>query len=192
MALLFEMVVNRSVDGDKFLQTAHASKAIQLNIPPLTCCTSKTNGTLTRLFYHIKSISPQGDEASRPRPAEKSGMTQIVTGYLRIVLTVALVVGMMLASNSRMVSHYITELSKIVTDHHAEIADHGHAHEDIVDVLDAYHGHAHDVADHDHNLAFLRPRTASGIVLLTRTNWALASSAMPDRGSFDLDRPPRA
>ena len=118
-------------------------------------------------------------------------MTRIVTGYLRIVLTIAFAVGIILSSNSRMVSHDITELAKIVTEHHAEIADHGHAHEDIIDVMHAYHGHAHDVADHDHNIAFLQPRTTSGVLLPTRTNWALASYAMPDRRGFDLDRPPR-
>jgi hypothetical protein len=118
-------------------------------------------------------------------------MTRIVTGYLRIVLTIALAVGMISSSNSRMVSHDITELAKIVTEHHDEIADHGHAHEDIVDVMDAYHGHAHDVADHDHNTAFLSPRTSSGMIPPTRSGWALASYLMPDRKDFDLDRPPR-
>ncbi|MFT6121241.1 MAG: hypothetical protein ACJAXK_003202 [Yoonia sp.] len=118
-------------------------------------------------------------------------MIRTVTGYLRIVLTIALAVGMIASSNSRMVSHDITELAKIVTKHHAEIADHGHAHEDIVDIVHAYHGHAHDVADHDHNIAFLPPRTSSGLVLPKRANWALASYAMPDRRGFDLDRPPR-
>jgi hypothetical protein len=119
-------------------------------------------------------------------------MTRTVTGYLRIVLTIALAMGMILSSNSRMVSHDITELAKIVNEHHDEIADHGHAHEDIVDVMHAYHGHAHDVADHDHNIAFLPPRRSSGMMPTTRTNWALASYAMPDRREFDLDRPPRA
>jgi hypothetical protein len=119
-------------------------------------------------------------------------MIRIVTGYLRIMLTIALAVGMLLSSNSRMVSHDIIELAKIVADPSAEIADHGHAHEDIVDVMDAYHGHAHDVADHDHNVAFLPPRPSSGIVLSTRTNWALANASMPDRRDSGLDRPPRA
>jgi hypothetical protein len=118
-------------------------------------------------------------------------MTRIVTGYLRIVLTIALAVGMISSSNSRMVSHDITELAKIVTEHHAEIADHGHAHDEVVSVMDAYHGHAHDVADHDHNTAFLPPRTSSGMIPSTRSGWALANYVMPDRRSFDLDRPPR-
>jgi hypothetical protein len=32
-------------------------------------------------------------------------------------------------------------------------AEHGHAHGDTIDALWALHGHAHDVADHDHNWA---------------------------------------
>ncbi len=118
-------------------------------------------------------------------------MTRTVTSYLRIALTIALAVGMILSSNSRMAAHDVTELAQIAVNHSDEIDEHGHAHEDIVGVMDAYHGHAHDVADHDHNIAFLQPRTSSGLVLPTRTNWALASYAMPDRSSFDLDRPPR-
>jgi hypothetical protein len=118
-------------------------------------------------------------------------MTRVVAGYLRIVLTIALAVGMIASSNSRMVSHDITELAKIVTEHHGEIADHGHAHDEAVRVVDAYHGHAHDVADHDHNIAFLPPRASSGMVPPTRSGWALANYVMPDRKDFDLDRPPR-
>ncbi len=118
-------------------------------------------------------------------------MTRLVTGYFGIVLTIALAVGMILSSNSRMAAHDVTELAQSAVDHGDEIEEHGHAHEDIVNVMDAYHGHAHDVADHDHNTAFLQPRTSSGVELPTRTNWALASYAMPDRSGFDLDRPPR-
>jgi hypothetical protein len=118
-------------------------------------------------------------------------MTRTATGFFRIVLTVALAVGMVLSANSRSVTHDLTELAKIVAEHHAEIEEHSHTHEDIVDVMHAYHGHAHDVADHDHNIALLPPRASSGMVLSARTNWALASYAMPDRRGFDLDRPPR-
>lgn len=114
-----------------------------------------------------------------------------MTGYLRVLLTLALAVGMVLSSNSRMVSHNIAELAKIVTEHHTEIADHGHAHEEIVDVMHAYQGHAHDLADHDHNIAYLPPRTSSGKTPPVRSSWFLASYLMPDRGDFDLDRPPR-
>jgi hypothetical protein len=118
-------------------------------------------------------------------------MIRIVTSYLRIVLTIVLAVGMILSSNSRMAAHDVTELTQIVIGHSAEIEEHGHAHEDIVIVMDAYHGHAHDVVDHDHNVALMPSRPSSGIELPTRTIWALANAAMPDRKDSSLDRPPR-
>lgn len=134
---------------------------------------------------------PRGDEASGPRFSETGSMRRQVTDYLRVVLAIALAVGMVMWSNSSMVSHDGTELVKILAEYDAEIEKHGHAHEDIVDLMHAHHGHAHDVADHDHNIAFLQPRVSPGILLPTLTNWAVANNAMPDRRDFDLDRPPR-
>jgi hypothetical protein len=111
--------------------------------------------------------------------------------YLKIMLTIVFAMGMVLSSNARTVTHDLTELAQIVAHHHAETRDHGHAHEDIVDVLHAYHGHAHDVADHDHNIAFLPPRSHLGIAAQPRSSWALSGHAMPGRTDFGLDRPPR-
>jgi hypothetical protein len=107
------------------------------------------------------------------------------------MLIMALAVGMMLSANSRSVTHDPTELAKIVAEHHAEIEEHGHTHEDIVDVMHAYHGHSHEVADHDHNIAFLPPREASDTLLPTSTNLAMSARAMRDRRDYGLDRPPR-
>ena len=107
------------------------------------------------------------------------------------MLTMALVVGMMLSSNSRSVTHDPTELAKIVAEHHAEIEEHGHSHEDIVDVMHAYHGHSHEIADHDHNIAYLPPREASDTLSPTSTNWAMSDRAMRGRRDNSLDRPPR-
>jgi hypothetical protein len=107
------------------------------------------------------------------------------------MLTIALAIGMLLSANSRSVTHDFTELAKIVAEHYAEIKEHGHAHEDIIDVMHAYHGHSHEIADHDHNIAFLPPRDASGSITPTSTSWAMANSAMPGRREFGLDRPPR-
>jgi len=118
-------------------------------------------------------------------------MTGHITGYLRGLLTIALAVGMLLSANSRSVTHDFTELAKIVAEHHAEIKEHGHAHEDIVDLMHAYHGHSHEIADHDHNIAFLPPREPAGFVMPTSTSWMMAHSAMPDCRDYGLDRPPR-
>lgn len=118
-------------------------------------------------------------------------MTRRITGYLKGLLTIALAVGMILSANSRSVTHDVLELTEIVAEHQAEIEQHGHAHEDIVDLMHAYHGHSHEVADHDHNIAFLPPRDPSGSIVLTSTRWAIAHSAMAERRDFGLDRPPR-
>jgi len=118
-------------------------------------------------------------------------MTLAITGYLRGMLTIALAVGMLLSANSRSVTHDFTELAKIVAEHHAEIAEHGHAHEDIIDLMHAYHDHIHEIADHDHNIAFLPPRDPSGFIMPTSTSWMMAPSAMADRRDYGLERPPR-
>lgn len=111
--------------------------------------------------------------------------------YPTFLLIIALAVGIVLSSNARMVSHDLTELAQIVAEHDHEVAEHGHAHNDIVDLIHAYHGHMHDVADHDHNIAFLPPRAASSHAPPTGKGWAWANGLMQDRSEFDLDRPPR-
>lgn len=118
-------------------------------------------------------------------------MTRRMTGYLRAMLMIALAAGLVLSANFRSVTHDFTELAKIISEHHAEIADHGHAHEDSVDLMHAYHGHSHEIADHDHNIALLPPRGTSSVVLPSNTDWAMSDSVMPDRRDYGLDRPPR-
>src|SRR6056297_988847 len=116
-------------------------------------------------------------------------MTRRIAGYLRGLLSIALAVGIILSANSRSVSHDVTDLARIVAEHHAEIEEHGHAHEDIIDLMHAYHGHSHQIADHDHNVAFLPPRDAMSTPMWTSTSWALSDSTMPDRRGYELDRP---
>ena len=82
-------------------------------------------------------------------------MRRQMKSYLGVILTIALAVGMIASSNSRMVSHDTANLPLIVADQQVEIDEHGHAHDEVVSVMDAYHGHAHDVADHDHNLSLI-------------------------------------
>ncbi|MDO9641164.1 MAG: hypothetical protein Q7J44_21770 [Pseudotabrizicola sp.] len=118
-------------------------------------------------------------------------MKQQIGTLVRLMLTVTLAVAMLLSSNARIASHDLPELAQIVADHQTKIADHGHTHEEIVDVVHAYHGHGHDVTDHDHNTAFLLTRMASGVMQPNRSNWLVANNALPGRSVFDLDRPPR-
>lgn len=118
-------------------------------------------------------------------------MTRAITVYLRGLLTIALAVAIPLSADSRSVTHDFNELAKIVAEHHAEIEVHGHAHEDIIDLMHAYHGHSHEIADHDHNIAFLPPREPAGSIMPTSTSWMMAHSEMRDRRDYGLDRPPR-
>ena len=107
------------------------------------------------------------------------------------MLTIALTVGMILSANPSSVTHDFTELAKIVAEHHAEIEEHGHSHEDIIDVVHAYYGHSHEIADHDHNVAFLSQRDAVSTAMPSSRIWAMSDSTMPDRQDYGLDRPPR-
>ena len=118
-------------------------------------------------------------------------MTRKIAAYLRGMIAVALAVGIVLSANARSVTHDLTALAKITADHQAEIEEHGHAHEDIVDLMHAYHGHGHEIADHDHNIAFLPPREVVAEPLPTSTSWKLAHNGMADRRDHGLDRPPR-
>lgn len=118
-------------------------------------------------------------------------MTKRLMGYLGIMLITALTVGMILSPNSRMVSHDPMELAQIIADHHAEIEEHGHVHEDIADLLHAYHGHAHDTVDHDHNAAFVLPRPDASVIVPREQRWIMGNNLMPDLGDYRWDRPPR-
>lgn len=119
-------------------------------------------------------------------------MTRQAITFLRFAMTIALVVGIVLSSNAQSQSHDLGKIAEIMAQHQTDIKDHGHAHEDIVDVVHVYQGHAHEMADHDHNIAFLPTRRSTGFFAPVRTNWLLTEIAMSDRRAFDLDRPPRA
>jgi len=118
-------------------------------------------------------------------------MRQLIGNYVSLMLTVTLAVAVLFASNARIASHNLPDLEQIVAKHQNEISEHGHAHDDVVDVVHAYHGHGHDKADHDHNVAFLPDRKASGTMMPVRSTWIMANNALPGRSIFDLDRPPR-
>jgi hypothetical protein len=118
-------------------------------------------------------------------------MTRKIAAYFKGMLVIALAAGIVLSANARSVTHDLTELAKIVADHQTEIEEHGHAHEDIVDLMHAYLGHGHEIADHDHNIAFLPIRNVVATPLATSAGWKMAHSGMPDRSDHGLERPPR-
>lgn len=111
---------------------------------------------------------------------------------MRFAVTIALAVGMVLSSNAQSQSHDLTRVAEIITEHQQpEIEDHGHVHDDSVDVRHAYLGHAHEMADHDPTIAFLPPRRGTGFIASARLNRSLTDIAIPNPRAFDLDRPPR-
>ena len=118
-------------------------------------------------------------------------MKRQATSVLRFALTIALAVGIMLSSNAQSELHEFAEVAELLAEHQAEIEDHGHSHDDIVDILHIFQGHAHEMADHDHNTAFLPPRRSAGIIAPSSANWSLTETAASDRSAYDLDRPPR-
>lgn len=119
-------------------------------------------------------------------------MKRQAISFLRFALTIALAVGIVMSANAQSQSNDLAKIADIMTQHQAVIKDHGHAHEDIVDVMHAYQGHAHEMADHDHNVAYLPPKRSTGFIAPARTNWSLTEITMSDRSAFGLDRPPRA
>jgi ABC-type Zn2+ transport system substrate-binding protein/surface adhesin len=118
-------------------------------------------------------------------------MKRQVNSVLRFALTIALAVGIMLSSNAQSELQEFAEVAELLAEHQAEIDDHGHSHDDIVDILHIFQGHAHEMADHDHNTAFLPPRRSAGIIAPSSANWSLTETAASDRSAYDLDRPPR-
>ena len=110
---------------------------------------------------------------------------------LRFALTIALAVGVMLSPNAQSELREFTEIAELLAEHQAEIEDHGHSHDDIVDILHIFQGHAHEMADHDHNTAYLSPKRGLGFMAPSSANWPLTETAASDRSAYDLDRPPR-
>ncbi len=111
---------------------------------------------------------------------------------LRYILIFTIIVGGALSVNARLMAHAPVNLAEIVAQHQAEVEDHGHSHEDTVDVSHAYHGHAHDAVDHDHNTAFLTLRRNPNNPFPDRLNWPVTQVLALDSRVFGLDRPPRS
>ncbi|WP_171123257.1 MULTISPECIES: hypothetical protein [unclassified Ruegeria] len=78
-----------------------------------------------------------------------------------------------------------------IQDHLEMVEDHGHSHGFEEDLFWAMHGHSHDVADHDHNQAFLAPSRGSEPSSAFSEPWLrIAATDGPSR-QFRIDRPPR-
>jgi hypothetical protein len=79
-----------------------------------------------------------------------------------------------------------------IQDHLEMVADHGHSHGFVEDLMWAMHGHSHDAADHDHGQAVLTPPGGTGLALaVSRPRWRVPAIRGPTR-AFRIERPPRA
>ena len=81
---------------------------------------------------------------------------------------------------------------KTIQDHLEMAVDHGHSHGFEEDLYWAMHGHSHDVADHDHNHAYLtKGSPTEPIVALSEILLGISAFGGPFR-HFRIERPPRA
>ena len=78
-----------------------------------------------------------------------------------------------------------------IQDHLEMVEDHGHSHGFEEDLYWAMHGHSHDVADHDHNQAFLTIDRGSVPSSEFSEIWLRISSTGGPSRQFRIDRPPR-
>jgi hypothetical protein len=114
--------------------------------------------------------------------------TKITIHY---ALMVSLTLSFVLSSSSHSLSHDPLVLAAISAQHEAEKVEHGHSHEEPISPVHIFHGHVHDVADHDHNGAFLFPPKASNRPTVSNSRWLIAATYTWRGPAFDLDRPPR-
>ena len=78
-----------------------------------------------------------------------------------------------------------------IKEHLEMIADHGHSHGFEEDLHWAMHGHSHDVADHDHNQAFLLAGVEFGPVGAFSDSWRRPPSKHALSLRSRIERPPR-
>ena len=118
-------------------------------------------------------------------------MKRQITTLLQYSLTIALATGIMLSANARIFSYNPVASAQIAEQLQTITENHDHAHDEIVDLADAYHGHSHNIVDHDHGVAVLPARGDSYFLARGRLYWSKIKSDMSDRETFDLDRPQR-
>jgi hypothetical protein len=110
--------------------------------------------------------------------------------FMRFALTLALAVGFTLSSEAQSKSYDFAKIAEIMSEHQAEIEDHGHSHDDIVDIMHVLQSHAHEMAEYEHITSFLPPCEATSAIPPTITRLAMADNAMRGRQDCGLDRPP--
>lgn len=115
---------------------------------------------------------------------------------LRVVTTCVMAVSLLLAPTGGSSSHDPHVLAQIEAERHlelaAEIAEHGHSHDDGWDSeARPGHLHGHNAADHLHDTPSYPPST---MAMLVQVGNAWRMTAFPELLTlrvFELDRPPR-
>jgi hypothetical protein len=79
-----------------------------------------------------------------------------------------------------------------IHDHLEMIADHGHSHGFEEDLFWAWHGHSHDVIDHDHSQVVLSAGVSVSAFYVAKDKWRLRALRFGPPRNFDIERPPRA
>jgi hypothetical protein len=117
-------------------------------------------------------------------------MTRQAISFLRFALILALAVGFTLSSEAQSKSYDFAKIAEIMSEHQAEIEDHGHSHDDIVDIMHVFQSHAHEMAEYEHITSFLPPCEATSAILPTSIRLIMADNAMRGRQHYGLYRPP--
>ena len=132
---------------------------------------------------------------------ERNDANQIWMGFkhvLRVMLTwrrnaaVACLCLMLGVSMFVPSSHHSQKIAATVVDHIEMIADHGHSHGFLEDLIMAANGHNPDVPEHDHSQVFLLPGQKLTVLQVNNEAWLPFPMVLRDDLRFGLDRPPRA
>ncbi len=89
-------------------------------------------------------------------------------------------------------STHAPKVLQTINDHLEMIADHGHSHGFEEDLFWAWHGHSHDVVDHDHSQVVLTANIGLGVVFVPKDKWRLRTSRVDPFRDVRIERPPRA
>ncbi len=76
-------------------------------------------------------------------------------------------------------------------EHQKVIESHGHSHGLEQDRFWAFHGHHHDVDDHDHSQTFLIPPRNTSSLRMNNEVWPLLKERRLSDLNFRIERPPR-
>lgn len=85
---------------------------------------------------------------------------------------------------------HVPRVSETHQEHIEMVAEHGHSHGYIEDLLWAMHGHNHDESDHDHSFVTLIS-TIADFYMLHHKDWRQPPTKNISSPDFLIERPPR-